>query len=70
MSHCTSQVRSYSADKSAQERAATQEAFEVGTVRVLVATSAFGLGINKKDIRWVRALHCHHPYLAARHAAQ
>lgn len=35
-----------------------QEAFEAGSVRVLVATSAFGLGINKKDIRWVRALRC------------
>ncbi|MDB5744285.1 MAG: recombinase RecQ [Polaromonas sp.] len=35
------------------ERHAAQEAFMDGDVRVMVATNAFGLGINKPDIRFV-----------------
>ncbi|MCD6078708.1 MAG: recQ2, partial [Ramlibacter sp.] len=37
----------------AAERAATQEAFMAGEARVMVATNAFGLGIDKPDIRFV-----------------
>ena len=37
----------------AAERAATQEAFMSGGTRVMVATNAFGLGIDKPDIRFV-----------------
>ncbi|MES2978392.1 MAG: RecQ family ATP-dependent DNA helicase [Pseudomonadota bacterium] len=37
----------------AAERAATQGAFMQGDRRVLVATNAFGLGIDKPDIRFV-----------------
>ncbi|MEJ5992577.1 RecQ family ATP-dependent DNA helicase [Ramlibacter sp. PS3R-8] len=37
----------------AAERAATQEAFMAGEIRVMVATNAFGLGIDKPDIRFV-----------------
>ncbi|WP_332823571.1 RecQ family ATP-dependent DNA helicase [Ramlibacter sp.] len=37
----------------AAERAATQEAFMAGETRVMVATNAFGLGIDKPDIRFV-----------------
>ncbi|HEX7889338.1 MAG TPA: ATP-dependent DNA helicase RecQ [Ramlibacter sp.] len=37
----------------AAERAATQEAFMGGERRVMVATNAFGLGIDKPDIRFV-----------------
>ena len=37
----------------AGERRATQEAFMNGEVRVMVATNAFGLGIDKPDIRFV-----------------
>ena len=37
----------------AAERAATQEAFMAGQARVMVATNAFGLGIDKADIRFV-----------------
>jgi hypothetical protein len=47
-------VAAYTADKSHAERADVQAAFEQGRVSVLIATTAFGLGINKKDIRWVR----------------
>ena len=35
------------------ERAAVQEAFMAGERRVMVATNAFGLGIDKADIRFV-----------------
>lgn len=35
------------------ERAEAQEAFMGGTTRVMVATNAFGLGIDKPDIRFV-----------------
>jgi ATP-dependent DNA helicase RecQ len=35
------------------ERAATQDAFMDGATRVIVATNAFGLGIDKPDIRFV-----------------
>jgi ATP-dependent DNA helicase RecQ len=37
----------------AAERAAVQEAFMAGERRVMVATNAFGLGIDKPDIRFV-----------------
>jgi ATP-dependent DNA helicase RecQ len=37
----------------APQRAATQDAFMSGAVRVMVATNAFGLGIDKADIRFV-----------------
>lgn len=37
----------------AAERAAAQEAFMAGERRVMVATNAFGLGIDKPDIRFV-----------------
>lgn len=35
------------------ERAAVQERFLSGQARVVVATTAFGMGIDKSDIRWV-----------------
>ncbi|MFN4117760.1 RecQ family ATP-dependent DNA helicase [Acidovorax sp.] len=38
---------------SAAERARVQDAFMDGKVRVMVATNAFGLGIDKPDIRFV-----------------
>jgi ATP-dependent DNA helicase RecQ len=37
----------------AAERAAAQDAFMSGACRVMVATNAFGLGIDKPDIRFV-----------------
>lgn len=37
----------------AAERSAAQEAFMDGAMRVMVATNAFGLGIDKPDIRFV-----------------
>jgi len=35
------------------DRRAVEEEFQVGTVDVVVATKAFGLGINKADVRYV-----------------
>ncbi|KQP13306.1 hypothetical protein ASF43_18640 [Pseudorhodoferax sp. Leaf267] len=35
------------------ERTAAQEAFMAGTTRVMVATNAFGMGIDKADVRFV-----------------
>jgi ATP-dependent DNA helicase RecQ len=37
----------------AAERRRTQEAFMAGALRVMVATNAFGMGIDKPDIRFV-----------------
>ncbi|MGM9491744.1 RecQ family ATP-dependent DNA helicase [Ideonella sp. YS5] len=37
----------------ARQRSAAQEAFMAGTPRVMVATNAFGLGIDKADLRFV-----------------
>jgi ATP-dependent DNA helicase RecQ len=43
----------YHAGLGPQQRAATQRRFQNGDVRVIVATVAFGLGIDKPDIRRV-----------------
>ncbi len=44
---------------SARRRAATQDRFMADGFKALVATNAFGLGIDKPDIRFV--LHYHLP---------
>ncbi|MHB1123890.1 MAG: RecQ family ATP-dependent DNA helicase [Ramlibacter sp.] len=46
-------VRLYHGRLPAAERHAAQEAFMNGSCRVMVATNAFGLGIDKPDIRFV-----------------
>ena len=46
-------ARAYHAGLGAEERAATQEAFMRGECEVIVATIAFGMGIDKADIRSV-----------------
>ena len=43
----------YHAGLPGEERHANQEAFDLGTVEVMVATVAFGMGIDKPDIRFV-----------------
>ncbi|MEJ8836596.1 RecQ family ATP-dependent DNA helicase [Ramlibacter sp. AN1133] len=43
----------YHGKMASADRAATQDAFMNGTTRVIVATNAFGLGIDKADIRFV-----------------
>jgi len=46
-------VLHYHAGMSPQERTAAQERFAAGEVPLIVATNAFGMGINKEDIRFV-----------------
>jgi ATP-dependent DNA helicase RecQ len=46
-------VARYHGKMRAAERHAVQESFMAGTTRVVVATNAFGLGIDKADIRFV-----------------
>jgi len=52
-------VTFYHAGMEPEDRTAAQEAFLSGKVRVAVATIAFGMGIDKRDIRFV--LHYHYP---------
>ncbi|NGQ94613.1 ATP-dependent DNA helicase RecQ [Brevibacillus sp. SYP-B805] len=49
----------YHAGMSALDRALVQEQFLAGELDVIVATNAFGMGIDKADIRYV--LHYHFP---------
>jgi ATP-dependent DNA helicase RecQ len=46
-------ARPYHAGLSAEERARNQEAFQRDDVPVMVATVAFGMGIDKSNVRWV-----------------
>lgn len=46
-------VEAYHAGMSAAKRRRTQQAFMSGELRIVVATVAFGMGINKSDIRGV-----------------
>lgn len=46
-------ARPYHAGLSTDERARNQEAFLRDDVRIICATIAFGMGINKPNVRWV-----------------
>ena len=52
-------VTVYHAGLDGDVRSAAQEAFLTGKARVVVATVAFGMGIDKSDVRFV--LHYHYP---------
>src|SRR6202007_44268 len=47
------QVTLYHAGLSGRERRDAMAAFLGGSARVIVATGAFGMGIDKPDVRWV-----------------
>lgn len=49
-------AQAYHAGMSAPDRAARQDAWRKGSVRVMAATNAFGMGIDKADVRFV----CHY----------
>ena len=46
-------VASYHAGKSPKERTRIQNSFMKGKVQILIATIAFGMGINKSDVRGI-----------------
>jgi ATP-dependent DNA helicase RecQ len=46
-------ARAYHAGLDAEERARNQEAFLRDDTRIICATIAFGMGINKPNVRWV-----------------
>jgi ATP-dependent DNA helicase RecQ len=46
-------AQAYHAGLSAKQRREVQDTFLAGDCRVVVATIAFGMGIDKPDIRWV-----------------
>ena len=43
----------YHAGMNSADREATQQQFMSGRIRVLVATIAFGMGVNKRDVRFI-----------------
>ncbi len=47
----------YHGKRSARDRESAQDAFMSGSVKAVVATNAFGLGIDKPDIRFVTHFH-------------
>jgi ATP-dependent DNA helicase RecQ len=49
----------YHGQQPMRERAAAQDSFMSGRIRMIVATSAFGMGVDKPDVRWV--LHWNFP---------
>jgi ATP-dependent DNA helicase RecQ len=51
------EIAFYHAGMQAEERSQVQEAFIRGKFRIVVATNAFGMGIDKPDIRFVLHLH-------------
>lgn len=46
-------ARSYNGKMDPSEKVANQDAFLHGEVKIIVATSAFGMGVDKKDVRLV-----------------
>jgi ATP-dependent DNA helicase RecQ len=53
LSSAGEQVRLYHAGLSARERRDAAAAFVDGSARIIAATVAFGMGIDKADVRWV-----------------
>ncbi len=47
------QASHYHAGMSSEDRSRTQESFMLDRTRVIVATIAFGMGIDKSNVRWI-----------------
>jgi len=56
IAHLTSSVIRYHGGLSDRDRTAAQESFMTGGANIVVATNAFGMGIDRSDIRFV----CHY----------
>lgn len=63
--YCTA---SYHAGLSPEERRAVEAAWMDGRLTFVVCTSAFGMGINKPDVRWV--VHFHAPILLSEYVQE
>lgn len=50
-------ARAYHAGMAAEERVAVQDGFMNGTIDVICATIAFGMGVDKSDIRYIYHYH-------------
>lgn len=61
-------VAKYHADLSLEEREKAQELFMTDKVKLMVATTAFGMGIDKSDIRYT--VHSSMPYSVANYAQE
>ena len=46
-------AETYHADISKEDKPKIQEAFKANRLQIVVATTAFGMGVNKADVRWV-----------------
>lgn len=57
--HLNLQAESYHADKDRSDKVAIQKQFLDNQIQVVCATSAFGMGVNKADIKFV--IHYHMP---------
>lgn len=62
------QIRSYHSKKDPQERNANQRLWTEGKIKIIVATVAFGLGVDKKDVRFV--IHFNTPKSLANYAQE
>ncbi len=65
MGHATA---SYHAGLTAQERRAIESDWLRGKIPFVICTSAFGMGINKPDVRWV--VHFHAPLLLSEYVQE
>ena len=61
-------VTGYHGDLSSADRLAVQEQFQAGYLDVILATSAFGMGINQGNVRFV--LHYHAPKTLAEYSQE
>ncbi len=59
---------SYHAGLDAQERRAVENSWLRGEVPFVITTNAFGMGINKPDVRWV--IHFHPPFLLSEYVQE
>lgn len=68
LAHSGYKVAAYHAGLSAQERRSIEASWIRGAMPFVVCTSAFGMGINKPDCRWV--VHYHAPLLLSEYVQE